>query len=69
LSSVVLLNPESGEVYAPYDGGADLFLKTPERVAESVLCFQSMDSQVYLSIRLYLYGDQASAAVARDEPL
>lgn len=34
LSSVVLLNPESGEVYAPYDGGADLFLKTPERVAE-----------------------------------
>jgi len=34
LSSVVLLNPESGEAYAPYDGGADLFLKTPERVAE-----------------------------------
>jgi hypothetical protein len=34
LNSVVLLNPESGEVYAPYDGGADLFLKTLERVAE-----------------------------------
>jgi hypothetical protein len=34
LTSVVLLNPESGEVYAPYDGGADLFLKTLERVAE-----------------------------------
>ena len=34
VSSVVLLNPESGEVYAPYDGGADLFLKSPERVAE-----------------------------------
>jgi hypothetical protein len=34
LNSVVLLNPESGEAYAPYDGGADLFLKTPERVAE-----------------------------------
>jgi uncharacterized protein YndB with AHSA1/START domain len=28
-----------------------------------------MGGQVYLSIRLYLYGDQASAAVARDEPL
>jgi uncharacterized protein YndB with AHSA1/START domain len=27
-----------------------------------------MGGQVYLSIRLYLYGDQASAAVARDEP-
>jgi len=34
LSSVVLLNPETGEVYAPYDGGADLFLAGPERVAE-----------------------------------
>lgn len=34
VSSVILLNPGSGEVYAPYDGGADLFLKNPERVAE-----------------------------------
>jgi len=36
---------------------------------KTFLCFQPMDGQVYLSIRLYLYGDQASAAVARDEPL
>jgi hypothetical protein len=28
-----------------------------------------MGGQVYMSIRLYLYGDRASAAVARDEPL
>jgi uncharacterized protein YndB with AHSA1/START domain len=28
-----------------------------------------LGGQVYVSIRLYLYGDQASAAVARDEPL
>jgi uncharacterized protein YndB with AHSA1/START domain len=28
-----------------------------------------MGGQVYLSIRLYLYGDHSSAAVARDEPL
>jgi hypothetical protein len=28
-----------------------------------------MGGQVYLSIRLYLYGDQAAAVVARDEPL
>jgi uncharacterized protein YndB with AHSA1/START domain len=28
-----------------------------------------MGGQVYVSIRLYLYGDQASAIVTRDEPL
>ena len=28
-----------------------------------------MGGQVYLSIRLYLYGDRASAAALRDEPL
>jgi uncharacterized protein YndB with AHSA1/START domain len=28
-----------------------------------------IEGQVYLSIRLYLYGDQASAVAARDEPL
>jgi uncharacterized protein YndB with AHSA1/START domain len=28
-----------------------------------------MGGQVYLSIRLFLYGDQASVVVARDEPL
>jgi uncharacterized protein YndB with AHSA1/START domain len=28
-----------------------------------------MGGQIYLSIRLYLYGDHASAVVARDEPL
>ncbi len=28
-----------------------------------------MGDQVYVSIRLYLYGDQASVVVARDEPL
>jgi hypothetical protein len=27
-----------------------------------------MGGQVFLPIRLYLYGDQAPAAVARDEP-
>jgi hypothetical protein len=31
LSSVVLVNPRSGEVYAPYDGGADLIVANPER--------------------------------------
>lgn len=30
--SVVLLNPESGEVYAPYDGGADTLLADSNRV-------------------------------------
>src|SRR5262249_5049779 len=34
LNSGVLMNPESGEVFGPYDGGADLFLKALERVAE-----------------------------------
>lgn len=29
----------------------------------------SMGGQVFLSLRLYLYGEQAAAAVARDEPL
>jgi len=33
LPSVVLLNPATGEAYAPYDGGADLFLSNSERVA------------------------------------
>lgn len=33
-SSVALLNPRSGEVYAPYDGGADVFVGTPQRVAD-----------------------------------
>ena len=33
LPSVVLLNPASGEAYAPYDGGADLFVANSERVA------------------------------------
>lgn len=32
LSSVVLYNPVSSEVYAPYDGGADTFLATPDRI-------------------------------------
>lgn len=32
LPSVVLLNPATGEAYAPYDGGADLFLTNSERV-------------------------------------
>ena len=31
--SVVFLNPVTGEAYAPYDGGADLFLANSERVA------------------------------------
>ncbi len=34
LPSVALYNPRSGEVYAPYDGGADLFLASRGRVAE-----------------------------------
>jgi hypothetical protein len=33
LPSVVLLNPTTCEAYAPYDGGADLFLAHPDRVA------------------------------------
>ncbi|MES1176675.1 MAG: hypothetical protein ABUL62_20295 [Myxococcales bacterium] len=33
LPSVVVLNPATGEAYAPYDGGADLFLANSERVA------------------------------------
>ena len=33
LSSIVLLNPRSGEVYAPYDGGADVFVANPERAS------------------------------------
>jgi hypothetical protein len=33
LSSVVVLNPETGEAYAPYDGGADLFLTNAARRA------------------------------------
>jgi hypothetical protein len=34
LPSVVVLNPTTREAYAPYDGGADLFLANSERVAE-----------------------------------
>jgi hypothetical protein len=34
IASVVLYNPTSGEVYAPYDGGADVFVATPHRAAE-----------------------------------
>lgn len=33
LPSVVLVSPVTGEAYTPYDGGADLFLSTSERVA------------------------------------
>ena len=33
ISDIVLLNPISGEVYAPYDGGADLFVTDHARVA------------------------------------
>jgi hypothetical protein len=32
LPSIVLLNPATSEAYAPYDGGADLFLADPQRV-------------------------------------
>ncbi len=31
--SVVLVNPKTGEAYAPYDGGADLFLAHSGRIA------------------------------------
>jgi hypothetical protein len=34
LSSIVLFNPRSGEVYAPYDGGADIFVAKATRVGE-----------------------------------
>jgi hypothetical protein len=34
LSSVVLLNPASGEIYAPYDGGADVFLSGAQRATD-----------------------------------
>lgn len=34
VNAVVMLNPRTGEIYAPYDGGADLFLRTPDRVAQ-----------------------------------
>lgn len=34
VNAAVLLNPKSGEIYAPYDGGADLFLNSPERAAD-----------------------------------
>jgi hypothetical protein len=34
LGSVVLLNPASGEIYAPYDGGADVFLNNAQRTTE-----------------------------------
>jgi uncharacterized protein YndB with AHSA1/START domain len=43
-------------LYEPTPGIAHLFA-------------MDMGGQVYLSIRLYLYGDQASLVVARDEPL
>lgn len=33
LSSVVFCNPTSGELYAPYDGGADIFASTPARAS------------------------------------
>lgn len=32
LRSILFLNPTTGEAYAPYDGGADLFLANSERV-------------------------------------
>jgi hypothetical protein len=45
LPSVLLLNPSSGEAYAPYDGGADLFLAAPERVAALAARWSSWRSQ------------------------
>jgi hypothetical protein len=32
-TSMVIYNPRSGEVYAPYDGGADIFVARTDRVA------------------------------------
>jgi len=32
--SLLIYNSSSGEAYAPYDGGADVFVGTPARVAE-----------------------------------
>jgi uncharacterized protein YndB with AHSA1/START domain len=47
----------------------ELLLRLDEPVPGLAHLFaMDMGGQVYLSIRLYLYGDQASAAVARDEP-
>lgn len=34
VGSLVVYNPRTGEAYAPYDGGADVFVRTSERVAE-----------------------------------
>jgi uncharacterized protein YndB with AHSA1/START domain len=48
----------------------ELLLRLDEPVPGIAHLFaMDMGGQVYLSIRLYLYGDQASIVVARDEPL
>lgn len=53
---------------APYP--EELLLRLDEPTPGIAHLFaMDMGGQVYLSIRLYLYGDQASAVVARDEPL
>jgi hypothetical protein len=40
IASVVLMNPGTGEVYAPYEGGADFFFRSPERVTEKAVQWQ-----------------------------
>jgi hypothetical protein len=45
LSSVVLLNPTSGEIYAPYDGGADVFLNSAQRATELRDCWTPLLSK------------------------
>jgi uncharacterized protein YndB with AHSA1/START domain len=48
----------------------ELLLRLDEPVPGLAHLFAiDLSGQVYLSIRMYLYGDQASTVVARDEPL
>lgn len=48
----------------------ELLLRLKEPAPGTAHLFaMEMGGQVYLSVRIYLYGEQAAAAVARDEPL
>jgi uncharacterized protein YndB with AHSA1/START domain len=64
--------PFGGHVEAPGKGGHhhQLLLRLDEPTAGIAHLFAlPMGGQVFMVIRLYLYGDRAASVVARDEPL
>ena len=63
--------PLAGTVQEAGDGSAHLMLLKLDEPAPgtALLAAHTMGGQVCLAVNLYLYGDRAPAAVARDEPV